>query len=60
MALNLNHCHSGSTLFWTGEISVSSSVKTDTKQRKQPHINDLIMKMNLIVGQQYDRLFITL
>lgn len=34
MALNLNHRHSGSTLFWTGEISVSSSVKTDTKQRK--------------------------
>lgn len=34
MALNLNHCHSGSTLFWTGEIPVSSSVKTDTKQRK--------------------------
>lgn len=34
MAFNLIPCHNGSTLFWTEEISVSVSVKTDTKQRK--------------------------
>lgn len=48
-------------LYFGQERSPSPVLLKQTQNNEnQPHINDLIMKMNLIVGQQYDRLFITL